>query len=178
MARRPSSLLLLIVAVVVVGVIWYRVTPRRAYDEFTRGIAAADAERLNRTVDFSRLREHLREDLAGAVSAAMQQQRHPSQAATTSVLDTVVAEATTIPGLVRIVASLTAPPASATPGDTTAVPVSITYHYRNPLRVDVRVQYAGQPDDAAPNFTFELRGPRWRLTHLWTGRMLGNQKSS
>lgn len=169
MTRRISPLLLLIIVAIGVGIVWYRVTPRRAYDEFTRGIATADSARLDQTVDFRRLRAHLREDLAGPVSAAMGQ-AHGT--ATPAVLDTVVAEATTISGLVRIVTSLTQPPPKATPSDTSTDPISITYHYRTPIRVDVRWQYAGQADDDAPNFTFELRGPRWRLTRFWTERML------
>jgi hypothetical protein len=179
MAKRPSALFFLLVAALIVGVIWYRVTPRRAYAEFIQGIALGDKARLEHTVDFARLRAHFRSDLTGAVERVVKQQK-PGDAPpnTSSVLDTLVAEAVTVPGLTRIVTSLLDPGVAASISDTSKVPTVITYHYRSPIRVDIRIQHAGQPDAAAPNFTFELHGTRWRLTHLWTEQMTGSPKGS
>lgn len=171
MARSSSSPLrwLLVLAVALVAV-WYWIAPHRAYDRLLRAVAFGSQPELEATVDFAAVREHLHTDLSAAMTR--RSGRGLGQAMVSAVLDQAVDAVLTPAGLSNIVTGFGTRAADGSLADTVEARTDVSFHYRSLSRVDVHIRPAGEPDDRSGILTFTRDGVRWRLTRIWSERLL------
>lgn len=167
----------LLLLAVVIGGGWWWVTPRRAWDRFMRALVLADTNTLNDVVDFPALRTNLKDDLRTAIAARANSGRIGVPAALSGMLiDPIVDVAVSPEGLTQLVTAFgtrqPAPNDIGTANDRTIV----SYRYRSPLRVDVRVRSSNDDNDASGIFTFERSLTSWRLVRVWGDRLASTAK--
>ncbi len=165
----PRSFRWLLALTLLVAAVWFVVTPRRAYNDFRVALLTGSESGLQATVDFPRLRDNLKRDLAPAL------ERVGGGIGTTVgglLLEQAVNSVLTPTGLSQVVTGFgtirrSAAEVSDTPGD-----VVTTYRYKSPSRVDVEVRPAGDPDATAGILTFSRSALSWRLTRITSDRLM------
>lgn len=165
MARRPSSLTLLVTATVVVAIAWYVVTPRRAFHRFLAAVATDDAAEFAATTDRAALREHAREDFEAVIRSKVKIRAAEPGPIINGLVGTMVDFLVSPKGLKQVVSAF-----SESNGDLGAG-AHIAYRYRGPSQVDVLLRAAAEPDSDAGIFSFAREGASWRLTRVWSRRL-------
>lgn len=177
MPRRTRKWPWILLLTLVVGGAWLWVTPRRAWDRFMRALVLADTNTLNDVVDFPALRTNLKHDLRTAIAERADGGQLGVPAALSGMLiDPIVDVAVSPAGLTQIVTSFgTRQPATDAVGEARDRTV-VSYRYRSPSRVDVRVRSSDDADTASGIFTFERSLVSWRLVRVWGDRLASTAK--
>ena len=175
--RRSREWPWILLLALAVGGVWLWVTPRRAWDRFMRALVLADTNTLNDVVDFPTLRTNLKHDLRTAIAARADGGQIGVPAALSGMLiDPIVEIAVSPEGLTQLVTSFgTRQPASDAAGEATDRTL-VSYQYRSPFRVDVRVRSSDDDDNASGIFTFERSLTSWRLVRVWGDRLASTAK--
>ncbi len=164
MARRRSPILFLVVATGVVAIVWFVVTPRRAWHEFLRSLAQHDPQSLAAVVDYPSVRKQAEEDLTLALSRQTNGRPGLAPAVRSDLMRAMVDTMTSPGGLEGLVNSFSVPAGNGKP-------VRTSFHYRSLWHVDVLLGGTGSDDTGAGLFTFERTGTHWRLVRASSQRV-------
>lgn len=165
---RPFRWLLLF-AVLIIGA-WYVVAPRRAYDRFLRALLTGSEAELVATVDFPRVRDNLKQDLAPALERAA---GGVGAALGGVFVEQAVNSVLTPTGLAQLVngfGSLRTRRNEAPAEDARTV---TSFRYRSPSRVEVRIRSSTDPASGAGILTFSRTALSWRLTRITSDALTG-----
>lgn len=176
MARSSSPLRWLLVLLVLLAGAWFWVAPHRAYDRLMRAIAFGSREELAVVVDFPAVREQLHTDLAAAMTR--RGQRGLGEAVVSTILDQALDAVLTPSGLSNIVTGFGTRTPNGALADTVEARTDVSFHYRSLSRVDVHIRPRGEPDAQSGILTFTRDGVRWRLTRIWSERLLNARGNS
>jgi hypothetical protein len=169
MARRRSPILWLVAATVVVVVMWFIVTPRRAWRDFLRALAEDDRATLEQVVDYPAIREHAAADLAVALARQTKGQQDVPESLRAELMKQMVNTMSSPQGLLQLVTSFSASSSSGEPART-------SFQYHGLSRVDVLL--GGSADASAGLFTFERTRMHWRLVRASSQRIAALTPSS
>ncbi|MDX2207455.1 MAG: DUF2939 domain-containing protein [Gemmatimonadales bacterium] len=160
---------LLLVTVLVLGA-WYVVAPRRTYERFLQALLTGSEAELVATVDFPRVRDNLKQDIAPALERAA---GGVGAALGGVFVEQAVNSVLTPTGLAQLVngfGSMRARRNEAPPKDARTI---TSFRYRSPSRVEVRITSSADPDANAGILTFSRTAFTWRLTRITSDALTG-----
>lgn len=164
MARRRSPILFLVAATAVVAIVWFVVTPRRAWKDFLRSLAQQDAQSLAAVVDYPAVRKQAEADLTLALSHQTNGKPGLAPAVRSDLMRAMVDTMVSPNGLLSLVNGFSVPAGNGKP-------VRTRFHYRSPWHVDILLGGTGSKDTGAGLFTFERKGMHWRLVRASSQRV-------
>jgi len=166
---RRSPLLWLVLAALTLSVVWYLVTPRRAWERFNRALAIGSEAELEAAINYPILRDNLKRDLRGAIDLRTKVPL-PAGDLAGILIDPMVDAAITPAGLARLVTGFGVRRVAGAEMDPFGRAVT-RFRYRPPSRVDVRVWPEGSSPADGGIFTFQRSGLTWRLVRVWSDRI-------
>jgi hypothetical protein len=176
---RRSPLFWLILAALGLSVVWYVVTPRRAWERFNRALVTGSESGLEAVIDYPILRDNLKRDLRGAIDVSTQVRAGlPAGDLAGLLIDPMVDAAVTPGGLARLLTGFGMRRDAGAAGEGIFSRAETRFRYRPPSRVDVRVYPEGGSPDDGGIFTFHRSGTTWRLVRIWSDRLARTENPS
>ncbi len=150
---------------------WYYWSPRRAWDNFLEAIVSGREGDLHSTIEFPILRDNLKRDLRAAIDQRMTGDAAGLAGLSGALIDPLVNMTVTPQGLTQLVTGFGTRTPRPGEADSLAAGTDVSYRYRGPSRVDVRVNARGGDAEDAGIFTFRRFGLSWRLVRIWSDRL-------
>lgn len=154
MKRKP--LLISVGAILVIVVIWFASSPYIAVRGLHNALVSDDTDKINRTVDFAAIREHLINDFDIAAALPAPVQNNPFSAMEAAFLELLGDQ------VIDVLASPIGIAALMSEGDSPEGPLGrYTIEWKG-----IGEFWASFGDESGPKLVFTRQGFRWQLTRL------------